>query len=249
MQLELDGLTVHFPAPDGGTLTALGPVSFTVEAGSFVALLGPSGSGKTTLIRVVAGLQTATTGHALVAGTPITAPQNGIGLMFQDATLMPWRTVEENIALPLEVAGIKNYQGQIESVLLNLGLEEFAQAYPVELSGGMAQRVALGRVLIQQPGVLLLDEPFGALDAMTRETICFDLLKVWAQTRQTVIMVTHDIQEAVLMSDRVIVLSRRPGRLIADIQVPLERPRTLEMVYTEPFIETAKAVRQAINRA
>jgi NitT/TauT family transport system ATP-binding protein len=249
MQLVLEGLTVHFPAPDGGNMAALGPVSFTVEAGAFVALLGPSGSGKTTLIRVVAGLQAATTGEALVAGSPIRSPQNGIGLMFQDATLMPWRTVEENIGLPLEVAGMKDYRGQIESVLLNLGLADFANSYPAELSGGMAQRVALGRVLIQQPSVLLLDEPFGALDAMTRETLSFDLLKVWAQSQQTVIMVTHDIQEAVLMADRVIVLSRRPGRMVADIEVPLERPRNLDMVYTAPFVETAKAVRQAIDRA
>lgn len=249
MQVKLEGLTVHFPAPDGGTLAALGPVSFTVEAGSFLALLGPSGSGKTSLIRVVAGLQSATAGQVLAEGNPITEPQSGIGLMFQDTTLMPWRTVEENIGLPLEVAGMKDYSSQIEKVLLNLGLEEFAKSYPAELSGGMAQRVALGRVLIQQPRVLLLDEPFGALDAMTREVISLDLLKVWAQSRQTVIMVTHDIQEAVLMADRIIVLSRRPGRLIADIEVPLERPRQLEMVYTVPFIETAKAVRQAIDRA
>lgn len=251
MQLKLDNLSVHFRASDGGTLAALGPVSFEVEAGSFVALLGPSGSGKSTLIRVLAGLQKASEGAAFANGQHITAPQDGIGLMFQDTNLMPWRTVEENIALPLEIAGNKKVgrSSQVEAILPRLGLEDFGKSYPSQLSGGMAQRVALGRVLVQEPSLLLLDEPFGALDAMTREGLSMDLLRLWAESKQTLIMVTHDINEAVLMADRVLVLSRRPGRLVADIAVPLERPRQLEMVYTTPFLETAKAVRQAIDRA
>lgn len=251
MNISLDKVSVQFPSPDGDILHAVESVSFEVESGSFVALLGPSGSGKSTLIRAIAGLQEIHSGHVLVDDHIITQPHEGVGMMFQDATLMPWRTVHDNIGLPLEMTDMPKSQRdmRVQKIVPLLGLAEFADAYPGELSGGMAQRVALGRALIQQPRVLLLDEPFGALDAMTREKISFDLLRIWAEFQQTVIMVTHDINEAVLLSDRVIVLSQRPGKVIADIEVPLERPRNLEMVYTQAFIETAREVRQAIDRA
>jgi NitT/TauT family transport system ATP-binding protein len=251
MQIDIDGLSVQFKNADGSPLSALGPVSTSIESGSFLALLGPSGCGKSTLIRVVGGLQSLTTGKVFVGNQPVTEPRDGVALMFQDANLMPWRTVRDNIALPLELAGMpksERYQ-QVEDLLPLLGLEDFAESYPGELSGGMAQRVALGRVLIQNPEVVLLDEPFGALDAMTREKISLDLLRLWAHYQQTVLMVTHDINEAVLLADRILVLSHRPGRIIADINVPLDRPRTLAMVYTQPFIETARRVREAIDRA
>lgn len=246
MTIALDTIAVQF-----GGLQALGPVSFEIEAGRFVALLGPSGCGKSTLIRVVAGLQTPSSGAAKLDDTPITAPSDDVGLMFQQANLMAWRTVRENIALPLEVAGIskKDRHKAADSLLPMLGLEDFAETYPAELSGGMAQRVALGRVLVRRPQVLLLDEPFGALDALTRERISLDLLRIWAEFQQTALMVTHDINEAVLLADRVLVMSQRPGRIIGDIAVPLERPRTLEMVYTDAFVQTAKRVREAIDRA
>lgn len=254
MTVTLDNVSVHFPASansEANTLIAVGPASFDVEAGSFVTLLGPSGSGKSTLIRTVAGLQKATTGRVTINGSIITEPHSSVGMMFQDATLMPWRTVNENIALPLEVAKLRDTEkrDRIQQVLQLLGLEEFGEAYPGELSGGMAQRVALGRALVERPQILLLDEPFGALDAMTRERISFDLLRIWADFKQTIIMVTHDINEAVLLADRVIVLSRRPGRVIADLDVSLPRPRTVEMNYTDDFVQTARKVRQAIDRA
>lgn len=251
MQLIVDNLTVNFSAPEGGTLAALGSVSFTVETGSFVVLLGPSGCGKSTLIRVIAALQEPTSGAVYVDSDLITEPHDGVAMMFQDSNLMPWRTVHDNITLPLELRGIpqKEQSKRVHELLPALGLEEFAHAYPNNLSGGMAQRTALGRVLIQQPDVLLLDEPFGALDAMTREKISLDLLRVWADYKQTVLMVTHDINEAVLLADRILVMSHRPGQLIADIEVALERPRTLEMVYTTAFVETARDVRKAIDRA
>jgi NitT/TauT family transport system ATP-binding protein len=251
MHIRIDGLSVNFKNADGSTLAALGPVSCEVEAGSFVALLGASGSGKSTLIRVVGGLQAATAGAVHVGDTLVTEPLDGVALMFQDANLMPWRTVRDNIVLPLELRGVAQAEGyqQVANLLPLLGLQDFADAYPTELSGGMAQRVALGRVLIQQPQVVLLDEPFGALDAMTREKISFDLLRIWAREQQTVMMVTHDINEAVLMADRILILSQRPGRIIGDITVPLQRPRTLEMVYTQLFIETAREVRATIDRA
>ena len=164
---------------------------------------------------------------------------------------MPWRTVTDNIGLPLELVGISpaERQSAVSELLSTLGLSEFELAYPGELSGGMAQRVALGRVLIQQPGALLLDEPFGALDALTREQISLDLMKLWSERQQTVMMVTHNIHEAVLLADRILVLSRRPGRLIADIPVLLDRPRRLEDAYTHAFGEVAVQVRAAINEA
>lgn len=251
MHLTVKGLAVTFNTSEGKVIPALESVATGVAAGSFVAILGPSGSGKSTLVRVVAGLQKPSAGQVLADGVPITDPHPKIALMFQEATLMPWRTVRDNIALPLELAGVaqKDRYKQVAALLPALGLADFASAYPGELSGGMAQRAALGRVLIQRPEVLLLDEPFGALDALTRETISLDLLKLWAEYRPTVLMVTHDINEAVLMADRVLVLSQRPGRIISDVTVPLARPRTLDMIYTAPFIATAKQLRAAINRA
>jgi NitT/TauT family transport system ATP-binding protein len=171
--------------------------------------------------------------------------------MFQDANLMPWRTVLDNIALPLELVGTDKPERHeaAQELLPRLGLSEFALAYPGELSGGMAQRVALGRVLIQRPDLLLLDEPFGALDALTREQVGADLLDLWTQGGQTVLMVTHDINEAVLLADRVLVMSRRPGQINADIAVPLERPRRLSDLYSERFGQIARQVRAAIGRA
>ncbi|MCU0476546.1 MAG: ABC transporter ATP-binding protein [Anaerolineae bacterium] len=249
--LTFRGLTVSFQKPDGEALHALGPVHLGIERGQFVCIVGPSGCGKSTLIKVVAGLQPATQGAVVLGETPIRSPSPRVGLMFQAANLMPWRTVRDNVALPLELAGIKREQraAAAEEMLQTLGLSEFAEVYPGGLSGGMAQRVALGRVLVQQPEVLLLDEPFGALDAMTREQISLDLLAQWRRTRQTVLMVTHDINDAVLMSDRVIVLSRRPGRVVADITIDLPRPRQPAMMFTPEFGGFAQAIREAITLA
>lgn len=246
MQISVDNVVVRF-----GDLTALGSVSCQIGSGEFVALLGPSGCGKSTLIRVLAGLQAASEGAAFLDTQPVTEPHEQVGLMFQKANLMPWRTVRENIALPLELAGFAESMRlqAADDVLPLLGLEGFEESYPAELSGGMAQRVALGRVLVRKPQVLLLDEPFGALDALTRERISLDLLRIRAKRGQTVLMVTHNINEAVLLADRVLVMSQRPGRIISEVTVPLERPRTLEMVYTEKFTQTAKHVRDAIDRA
>lgn len=251
MQITINSLSVEYRTSEGAKLLALGPLSCDISSQTFVSLLGPSGCGKSTLVRVIAGLQRPTRGQVLLNGKLVDQPSQGVAIMFQDANLMPWRTVQDNIALPLELAGLnRNQQKRAAADLLSLlGLEDFADAYPGELSGGMAQRAALGRVLIQKPSVLLLDEPFGALDALTRERLSMDLLHVWSIEKQTALMVTHDIQEAVLLSDRILVMSQRPGRLIADIIVPLPRPRTIDMIYTTLFIETARAVRTAIDRA
>jgi NitT/TauT family transport system ATP-binding protein len=257
-RLKLRAVTVQFQSQVGGAsgaLAALGPLTTTIEPGEFVSVVGPSGSGKSTLIRVLAGLQPLTRGSAVLEDErgeiPITAPSKQVALMFQDANLMPWRTVTDNIALPLELAGVPKAEREAAALALlpRLGLADFARAYPGELSGGMAQRAALGRVLIQHPDVLLLDEPFGALDALTREKLSLDLMRVWAQERQTVVMVTHDINEAVLMSDRVLVLSRRPGQIVDDVRVLLPHPRSLADIYSGLFGETAGQVRAAIERA
>lgn len=249
MILSLRDLAVSFPAPKGDLQPALGPISFDVAGGQFVCLLGPSGCGKSTLIRVVAGLQRATAGSVSYAGDPVQGPVRDLAIMFQDANLMPWRTVLDNIALSLEIAGIPRPERYkiVRALLPQLHLEEFELAYPAELSGGMAQRVALGRVLVQRPRIWLLDEPFGALDALTRETLSLELLRLHDQSSQTAIMVTHDINEAVLLADRVIILSRRPGKLVADIPITLPRPRLTEMIYQRDFLRLAQRVRASIE--
>lgn len=249
MRLRLCGLAVDFRAPQGEPLPALGPISFEVGGGEFVCLLGPSGCGKSTLVRVIAGLQKATAGGVLADGRRVDRPLPALALMFQDANLMPWRTVRDNLALPLELAGVPaaaRYE-RVRRLLPQLHLQNFELAFPAELSGGMAQRVALGRVIIQAPRALLLDEPFGALDALTREKLGQDLLALWQRAKPTVLMVTHDINEAVLLADRIVVLSRRPGRLAAEIAVKLPRPRRVDMIYRAEFLRLAKQVRGFIE--
>lgn len=251
LPLTVDRLTVHFTTPTGERLAALGPLSFEVKEGEFVCVLGPSGSGKSTLVRVLAGLQKPSGGIARLFGEMIERPSPHMGMMFQEASLLPWRSTLDNIALPLELRGISSMErdAQAKRLLPILELEGYESLYPSQLSGGMRQRVALGRVLIQQPQVLLLDEPFGALDALTRETLRDDLLRIWAEYRQTVVLVTHDIHEAVLLADRVIVLTKRPGRVSEEIPISFSRPRTPELVYSKEFGTVAQHIRTAIDTA
>ncbi|MDE2775706.1 MAG: ABC transporter ATP-binding protein [Chloroflexota bacterium] len=249
MKLSLRELSVSFRDPDGRAFSALGPISFEVAAQQFVCLVGPTGCGKSTLIRVLAGLLPATSGSARCDGELISRPMDQFAIMFQDANLMPWRTVLDNIALPLEIDGVpraSRYE-TVRALLPQLHLGNFEASYPAELSGGMAQRVALGRVIVQAPRVLLLDEPFGALDALTREKLSLDLLRLRQRNVQTIIMVTHDISEAVLLADRVLVMSRRPGTLVEDIAVELPRPRRSHMIYLPEFLRLAKRVRESIE--
>ena len=249
MKLRLRDLAVAFDGADGESLLALGPLTLDFAEDEFVCIVGPSGCGKSTLVRVLAGLQPATSGGATCDGQPIARPMRGCAIMFQDANLMPWRTVLDNIALPLEIAGVPQPERYrtVRALLPLLHLEKFDLAYPAELSGGMAQRVALGRVIVQQPQVWLLDEPFGALDALTREQLSLELLDLRARSKQTIIMVTHDINEAVLLADRVLVLSRRPGRLIADIPIELPRPRSARLYYEPEFLRLSQRIRACIE--
>ncbi len=241
-------LSTVFPDRDGG-LQALEEVSFAVYPEQFVCVLGPSGCGKTTLLRVLAGLLRPTRGEVLFEGQPLRGPQRQVGLVFQKANLMPWRTVLENILLPLEVQGLPRPAAlaKAQAMLDLVGLQGFAQSLPRDLSGGMAQRVAIARSLVHDPELLLLDEPFGSLDALTRERMGGELLRIWQAHRKTVVMVTHSISEALLLADRVLVLSPRPGRLCLDLSVDLPRPRLEEVRYTPGFAALSLRLRQAIT--
>ena len=211
---------------DGKTLPVLNRVSLRIEPGELVSLLGPSGCGKSTLLRLVAGLETPTIGTITADGAPITRPDPSRVVMFQDPTLYPWRTVKANVSLGLEARGLLRRQGhRVDEALRLVGLTEFALAYPHQLSGGMAQRVSLARALVNDPKLLLLDEPLGKLDSMTRMTMQQELVSLWQRTGFTSLLVTHDVEEALFMSNRVIVLSDRPAAIKADIAVNLPFPR------------------------
>jgi NitT/TauT family transport system ATP-binding protein len=228
--LVLDDVHLHYPTRAGeGTLVALAGVRLAVDPGEFVALVGPSGCGKTSLLLLVNGLLRVTAGQVLVDGQPVQGPSRERALVFQEFALLPWRTVLANVELGLEVAGAPRTarRAAAREHLRLVGLEAFADAFPHQLSGGMRQRVGLARALAVQPRLLLMDEPFGALDAQTRQVLGAELLRIWEEDRRTVLFVTHDIDEAVFLADRVVVLSARPGRVLDDVRVPLGRPRPL----------------------
>jgi NitT/TauT family transport system ATP-binding protein len=228
---------------------ALQSVTFQVTAGEFVCLLGPSGSGKSTLLRIIGGLLAADSGQVTFQGRPLSEPQREIGFVFQSTNLMPWRTALDNVLLPQEVQ-----QGLVDAamrkaamdLLALVGLQGFEHAYPQTLSGGMRQRVVLARTLLQRPQLLLMDEPFGALDALTRERLNVELLHVYETEQMTILMVTHNIQEAVFLADRVLVMSERPGRILADVPISLSRPRRLEIMGNESFGKLTQSVRRQL---
>ncbi|MGH2524461.1 MAG: ABC transporter ATP-binding protein, partial [Anaerolineales bacterium] len=230
--LVADHLTAVFPNQNGG-LRALERVSFEVCPQEFVCLVGPSGCGKTTLLRLLAGLLQPTEGRVLFEGKPLAGPRQRIGFVFQKANLMPWRTVLANVTLPLELQGVESGEARrrAQELIELVGLNGFEHNLPRDLSGGMEQRVAIARALVHNPDMLLLDEPFGALDALTRERMGTELLRIWEARKKTVVMVTHSIPEALLLADRVLVLSPRPGQVRLNVQVPLPRPRRMDMEY------------------
>lgn len=242
--LTIRNMSAVFPDNNGG-LRALESISFDVHPREFVCVLGPSGSGKTTLLRILAGLISPTSGSFLFGH----GEQPSTGMVFQQANLMPWRTVIENIKLPLEVKQVGEVQAraQAQEMIDLVGLQGFEDSLPRDLSGGMAQRVAIARALIHDPDLLLLDEPFGSLDAITRERMWNELSRIWQMRQKTVIMVTHSINESLFLADRVLVLTQRPGKVKLDLQVDLPRPRTDDIRYTPHFGRLARQLRGTIE--
>ncbi|MDR7543766.1 MAG: ABC transporter ATP-binding protein [Armatimonadota bacterium] len=245
MKLEVRDLSVVFTRRRGGEVVAVDRLSLGVRDQEFVSIVGPSGCGKSTLLRIVAGLIRPTAGQVVVDGRPVEGPGADRGMVFQSYTLFPWLTVQGNVEFGLRLRGVSaDERGRVAHRYIELvGLAGTEPAYPKELSGGMQQRVAIARALANEPAILLMDEPFGALDAQTRSVMQELLLRIWEQTHKTVLFVTHDIEEALLLSDRVYVMTARPGRIKAEVTVTLPRPREVGVIDTPAFI----ALRQQIH--
>jgi len=227
MTLVLKDVSEIFSTKNNEKIEALSHITFSVEREEFICLLGPSGCGKTTLLRIIAGLERASSGSVMNEGVLVSRPSNKMAMIFQEYSLFPWRTIEENITLGLELQGIHSVQriSAAEKYLDLVGLKGFEQRLPYELSGGMRQRVAVARALAVEPSILLMDEPFGALDAQTRNRMQHELLQIWEKTKKTIIFVTHSVDEAVFLADRIIVLTKRPGKIKEIISIPEIRPR------------------------
>jgi NitT/TauT family transport system ATP-binding protein len=239
-------LNKTYVTQDGQPIIALSDIDFEIAQGSFVTVVGPSGCGKSTLLKIMAGILPGGTGTLSMSGRPISGPSRNVGVVFQAPVLLPWRTALENVMVPIEIQrrGRAAHIDKARGLLRMVGLDGFENKYPGELSGGMQQRVGIARALIHDPDLLLMDEPFGALDAMTRESMNLELLRIWAGSGKTVMLVTHSIPEAVFLADRVIVMSPRPGRITEIIDVDLPRPRRLSMMSTAPFGVLTDAIRR-----
>ena len=243
--IQAAGVHKTYRATRGRTVVALSDINLSVADGEFLSIVGPSGCGKSTFLNLVAGLLSSSAGMITVGGKAVTEPSTDVGIVFQNALLLDWRTVLENIMVPIEVMGLprKEHREAALQLLEMSGLASFADSYPWQLSGGMQRRVAICRALVFNPPILLLDEPFGALDAMTRDYMNIELMRIWQQNRKTVILITHSIAEAVLLSDRVAVMSPAPGRILQIIDIDIPRPRALEVTSTPRFGELAGRIR------
>ena len=247
-QVSLEGVTKVYPTADEPIL-ALADISFSVGEGEFVAIVGPSGCGKSTILRIVLGIAPLSRGQVLFRAQPIAGPQPDVGMVFQTPVLMRWRSVLRNVLLPIEILRrpIQAYERQARDLLNLVGLGGFEERYPGELSGGMQQRAAICRALIHDPSLLLMDEPFGALDALTREQMGSELLRIWAERQKTVLFVTHDIDEAVFLADRVIVMTPRPGRVALDERITLPRPRSVRVKSSPAFAAHVMRIRSVLG--
>ena len=246
--IEVAQLEKTFVTVRNERIHALNDITLAVREREFVTVVGPSGCGKTTLLKILAGLVPASAGAVRVAGTAVAAPRRDIGIVFQNPVLLPWRTVIENVLLPAEVQGIPLGQarGRARELLKMVGLAEFENKYPMELSGGMQQRAAISRALVSDPRLLLMDEPFGALDAMTREQMNLDLQRIWRESGKTALLITHSIPEAVFLGDRVVVMTPRPGRVARIVEVALPRPRTIDAMGDPLFGRLTSEIRRLL---
>lgn len=248
--LELIDVHKTFAAKSG-LVEAVDGASYTLAKGAFVSIVGPSGCGKSTLLRLLAGIEHPTSGRIMAGDEEVTGPRREVGFMFQAPALLPWRSVVDNVLFPVDVFRWRRreYAGRAEALLKMVGIWDFRDSYPRELSGGMQQRAAMCRALIHEPALLLLDEPFGALDNITREQLNDELLEVWDRTGSTVVLVTHNVEEAVYLSDEVIVMSPRPGRIVEVLDVDLPRPRTYKTRTHDAFERAALQARSLLGLA
>ncbi len=247
--IEVRNLEQKFKTTSGNTVVALDNVNVNIGDTEFLAVLGPSGCGKSTLMQIMAGLIKQTSGEVLLKGKHVKGPNRDIGIVFQRPALFPWRLVLDNVLLSAEVLGIEKSKARVraQELLELVGLGDAGKLYPYELSGGMQQRVSIARALMHDPEILFMDEPFGALDALTRETMGLELLHIWEMKRKTVVFITHSVTEALFLADRVLVMSPRPGRVAEDFKVDLPRPRDLDVMATPEFNEAAKHLRHLLG--
>ncbi|MBO4138655.1 ABC transporter ATP-binding protein [Micromonospora tulbaghiae] len=249
--IEIDGLDKEYRPRKSAPTQALSDINLTVRRGEFISVVGPSGCGKTTLLKILAGLSPKSGGAVRIAGRDVTKPLPEVGMVFQAPTLLPWRTIFDNVMVPAEIQRLdpRRHRERAQQLLEMVGLNGFEQKYPHELSGGMQQRAGICRALVHDPAVLLMDEPFGALDAMTREYMNVELLRIWQESNQTIVLVTHSIPEAVFLSDRVVVLSPRPGRIAEVLDIDLERPRDLGVMSSDRAGVYVERIRRHFNAA
>ncbi|MFG1345574.1 ABC transporter ATP-binding protein [Xanthobacter autotrophicus DSM 431] len=242
--IEIRGLTKTYRTRDGD-VPSLKPVDLDIHDGEFISVVGPSGCGKSTLLKLLAGLIPASSGEILIEGKPVKGPPDDVGIVFQSPVLLAWRTVLRNVMMPVEVRGLDRatHLQRARQLLATAGLTDFENKYPWQLSGGMQQRTAICRALVHDPKIVLMDEPFGALDAMTREKMNLELQRIHFETKKTIFLITHSIPEAIFLGDRVVVMTDRPGSVAAIYDVPLPRPRALEMMGTPAFSELAQTIR------
>ncbi len=249
--LELKDVTVSFPSPDGSRMTALRDMSLSVEQGELVALVGPSGCGKSTALNVLAGQVRPVSGQVRLAGEPVKGVSPSVGYISQADTLLPWRTVLDNVALAMELRGVgkQERRAAARDLMARMGLSGFEDNYPRELSGGMKKRAAIARVLAVDPAILMMDEPFGPLDALTKEKLQDEILALWESTGCTILYVTHDLTEAITLADRVVLLSHRPGRVAGEYPIDLLRPRrVMDVKFSPRFVELEKTIWQDLQR-
>ncbi len=249
--IQVEALDKLYRSRFGAPTEALKQINFDVADGEFVTIVGPSGCGKSTLLKILTGTLGKSAGRIAMRGREIDGPSRELGIVFQAPVLLPWRTILDNVMLPIEIhrRERQQFEERARALLKLVGLQDFAAKYPRELSGGMQQRVGICRALVHDPSLLLMDEPFGALDAMTREQMNIELLRIWSENRKTVILVTHSIPEAVFLADRVIVMSPRPGRISEIIRVDLPRPRALAMINSSDFGRYVEAIRAHFSAA